>query len=53
MRDRPTASELFPLILEPMLFVTSAALATLTGVAAAAAPALRAAGLDPVEAIRG
>lgn len=46
-------SELFPLILETNLFVTAAAIATLTGVVAAIAPALRAARLDPVEAIRG
>jgi lipoprotein-releasing system permease protein len=46
-------SELFPLILETQLFVYSAALATLTGVLAAIAPALRAARLDPVVAIRG
>lgn len=46
-------SELFPLLLEPSLFVAAAGLATVTGVAAAIAPALRAARLDPVEAIRG
>jgi lipoprotein-releasing system permease protein len=46
-------SELFPLIIHQSLFVASAALATLTGVLAATAPALRAAKLDPVEAIRG
>jgi lipoprotein-releasing system permease protein len=46
-------SELFPLILENQLFVLSAGLATLTGVVAAIAPALRAARLDPVVAIRG
>jgi lipoprotein-releasing system permease protein len=46
-------SELFPLILETQLFVVSAALATATGVVAAIAPALRAARLDPVVAIRG
>jgi len=46
-------SELFPLIIEGQLFVYSAALATLTGVVAAIAPALRAARLDPVVAIRG
>ncbi|HEY0331728.1 MAG TPA: FtsX-like permease family protein [Rhodopseudomonas sp.] len=46
-------SELFPLILETRLFVMSSALATLTGVVAAIAPALRAANLDPVVAIRG
>lgn len=46
-------TELFPLMLEPSLFVVAAAVATLTGVAAGMAPALRAARLDPVEAIRG
>ncbi|HMN73016.1 MAG TPA: ABC transporter permease [Rhodoblastus sp.] len=46
-------TELFPLILERSLFVATAALATLTGLLAATAPALRAARLDPVEAIRG
>ncbi|MFO1151103.1 MAG: ABC transporter permease [Alsobacter sp.] len=44
--------ELFPLVLDPSLFVVAALLATLTGVAAGMAPALRAARLDPVEAIR-
>jgi lipoprotein-releasing system permease protein len=46
-------SELFPLILERRLFVYTALLATLTGLLAATAPALRAAKLDPVVAIRG
>mgnify|MGYP001809809666 CR=1 FL=1 len=46
-------TELFPLMLEPSLFIVAAAVATLTGVAAGMAPALRAARLDPVEAIRG
>lgn len=46
-------SELFPLLLQPSLFVAAAGLATLTGVVAGIAPALRAARLDPVEAIRG
>ncbi|WP_374444786.1 ABC transporter permease [Stella sp.] len=46
-------SELFPLVLEPSLFAASAALATLTGVLAALAPAVRAASIDPVDAIRG
>ena len=46
-------TELFPLILERQLFVYTALLATLTGLIAAVAPALRAARLDPVEAIRG
>ena len=46
-------SELFPLILERQLFVFTALLATLTGLLAATAPAVRAAKLDPVVAIRG
>ena len=46
-------SELFPLILDPSLFIDAVLLAALTGVAAAAVPALRAAKLDPVVAIRG
>ena len=43
----------FQLLMEPQLFATVIALATLTGVAAAAVPALRAAKLDPVVAMRG
>lgn len=50
---QPDGKELFPLILEPSLFVSAVLLATATGVAAAAVPALRAARLDPVVAIRG
>ena len=46
-------SELFPLVLDRNLFIASAVLATATGVVAAMAPALRAANLDPVVAIRG
>ncbi len=46
-------SEFFPISLEPLLFVSAAGLATLTGFLAALAPALSAARLDPVEAIRG
>jgi len=46
-------SELFPLILDRTLFIAAAVLATATGVVAAMAPALRAAKLDPVAAIRG
>ena len=49
----PDGSELFPLILEQSMYISTILLATLTGVLAAAAPALRAASLDPVEAIRG
>ena len=46
-------SELFPLVFEPALFLNAVVLAVATGVAAAAVPALRAAKLDPVVAIRG
>jgi lipoprotein-releasing system permease protein len=46
-------SEAFPLILERSLFIGAAVIATLTGIVAAMAPALRAAKLDPVVAIRG
>lgn len=46
-------SELFPLVVEARLFIATALLATATGVLAAAAPALRAARLDLVVAIRG
>jgi lipoprotein-releasing system permease protein len=46
-------TELFPIMLQPGLFVSAALLATLTGLLAATAPALRAARLDPVVAIRG
>ena len=46
-------SELFPLVIEAQLFVWTAVLATFTGLLAAMAPALRAAKLDPVVAIRG
>lgn len=44
---------LFALVLEPSLFIEALALATVTGVIAAVAPAYRAARLDPVVAIRG
>jgi lipoprotein-releasing system permease protein len=44
---------LFPLVLDPELFVAAILLATLTGLVAAFAPARRAARLDPVVAIRG
>jgi lipoprotein-releasing system permease protein len=45
--------ELFPLILDPRLFIGAALLATFVGVLSAAMPAVRAAKLDPVVAIRG
>jgi lipoprotein-releasing system permease protein len=41
------------LILERRLFILTALLATITGLLAAMAPAVRAAKLDPVVAIRG
>jgi lipoprotein-releasing system permease protein len=44
---------LFPLDLEPGMFAIALLLASLTGLVAAYAPALRAARLNPVEAIRG
>jgi len=46
-------SALFTLVLEPSLFLAAMAVATATGLAAALAPARRAARLDPVVAIRG
>jgi lipoprotein-releasing system permease protein len=46
-------TELFPLVLEQQLFVLAIVIATVTGLIAAMAPALRAANLDPVVAIRG
>jgi lipoprotein-releasing system permease protein len=46
-------SEMFPLIFERQLFIVTAILAPLTGILSAMAPAIRAARLDPVEAIRG
>jgi lipoprotein-releasing system permease protein len=49
----PDGTPFFPLEMEPGLFGVALLLATLTGLAAAFAPALRAARLDPVVAIRG
>ena len=46
-------TSLFPLVFDPELFAIALILATLTGLLAAFAPALRAARLDPVVAIRG
>jgi lipoprotein-releasing system permease protein len=49
----PDGTPLFPLELDPRLFMASALLATLSGLFAAYVPALRGARLDPVVAIRG
>ena len=49
----PDGSPMFAIEFEPALFVASAVIASLTGLLAAMAPALRAARLDPVVAIRG
>ncbi|HWK84541.1 MAG TPA: FtsX-like permease family protein [Caldimonas sp.] len=49
----PDGTPLFPLVIDPVLFAAAVVLATLTGLVAAFAPALRAARLDPVVAIRG
>jgi lipoprotein-releasing system permease protein len=49
----PDGTPLFPIAIEPSLFMATLLLATVTGLAAAFAPALRAARLDPVVAIRG
>ncbi len=53
MARQADGTELFPLILDRNLFVITAMIATVTGLLAATLPALRAARLDPVEAIRG
>ncbi len=49
----PEGTPMFTVTLEPGLFLMALGLATLTGLLAALAPALRAARLDPVVAIRG
>ena len=49
----PDGTPMFTITLEPGLFIWALGLATLTGLLAALAPALRAARLEPVEAIRG
>jgi lipoprotein-releasing system permease protein len=48
----PNGAATFPMALSPELFASAIAVATLTGVIAAALPARRAARLEPVEAIR-
>jgi lipoprotein-releasing system permease protein len=49
----PEGTPLFQVTIEPTLYGLALGLATLTGLLAALAPALRAARLDPVVAIRG
>lgn len=53
MARNADGTPLFPLVMDPRLFVTALLLATVTGLVAAFAPARRAARLDPVVAIRG
>jgi lipoprotein-releasing system permease protein len=53
MATTPDGTPMFTITLEPGLFALALGLATLTGLLAALAPALRAARLDPVVAIRG
>ena len=48
----PEGNPLFPIVLETPLMVTASLIAVGTGLVAAALPALRAARLDPAEAIR-
>ena len=49
----PEGTPLFQVTVEPTLYLMSLSIATATGLVAALAPALRAARLDPVVAIRG
>jgi lipoprotein-releasing system permease protein len=49
----PDGSVMFAMKLEPSLFIIALVLASVTGLIASFAPALRAARLDPVVAIRG
>ena len=48
----PDGTPLFPISITPRLYLLAALLATVTGLVAAVTPALRAARLEPVEAIR-
>jgi lipoprotein-releasing system permease protein len=49
----PDGTPLFPVVIGPDLMILAAVLATVTGLVAAILPAVRAARLDPVVAIRG
>lgn len=48
----PDGTPIFPVVLEPGMFLLASLVATITGLLAAAAPSRRAAKLDPVVAIR-
>jgi lipoprotein-releasing system permease protein len=48
----PDGTAMIPIVLNAMLFIVTFGLASITGLGAAVAPALRAARLDPVAAIR-
>ncbi len=52
LATNPDGSPTFPVNLSPVLFLGAAAVATLTGLLAAVAPAERAASLDPADVIR-
>jgi len=52
LATNPDGSATFPVALTPGLFLGAAAVATLTGLVAAVAPAERAASLDPADVIR-
>jgi lipoprotein-releasing system permease protein len=49
----PDGTPMFPLTIDPRLYAWAALVATLTGLLAAVTPAIRAARLEPVVAIRG
>jgi len=53
VQEKSVKKTIYSLALISSLFIVTAILATLTGLLAATAPALRAARLDPVVAIRG
>jgi len=53
LQKNPDGTVMFAITLEPSLFLTALVLASLTGLLASYAPALNAAKLDPVVAIRG
>ena len=53
VQRNPDGTVMFAVSFEPLMFATALLLATVTGLLASLAPALRAARLDPVVAIRG